>query len=99
MRGSGGTPSGRVCPRGKLEELSSGSLRVRVYAGIDVLTGRELYLKEVVPAGPDARARAEEVCRDLVRLVAEGRQPRTNASLGQLLEAHLASSFPGHLAS
>lgn len=37
-------------------------------------------------------ARAEAVWRDLIELVSEGRQPRTNASLAQLLEKHLESS-------
>jgi hypothetical protein len=39
-----------VRPRGNIEELASGSLRVRVYAGVDVLTGRDLNLKETIKA-------------------------------------------------
>ena len=65
---------------------------MRVYAGVDVLTGREIYLKQLVPAGPQARARAKRVREDLVRRVMEGRTPRTNASLRQLIERHLAVS-------
>jgi integrase len=51
---------------------------------------RELYLKEVIPAGPNAWARAEQARADLVRQVREGRQPRTNATLVQLLGKHVA---------
>jgi integrase len=36
--------------RGSIEQLRSGSLRATVYAGIDPLTGRRHYLKEVIPA-------------------------------------------------
>jgi len=62
---------------------------VRVYAGVDVLTGRDFYLKETIPAGPGARIEAERRLDELVRQVMEGRQPKTNASLGQLIERHL----------
>jgi len=47
--------------------LASGSLRVRVYAGVDVLTGRDLYLKQTVSAGPRAAQRAEQARDDLIR--------------------------------
>jgi integrase len=87
--GSGGNPHGRVRPRGNIEALASGALRVRVYAGVDVLTGRELYLKQTVPAGRDAQRRAEQVRDQLIQQVEQGRQPRTNASLRALLERHL----------
>lgn len=52
-------------PRGNVEELPSGSLRVSVYAGIDPLTGRRHYLRETVPAGPKARADADKALRRL----------------------------------
>jgi integrase len=92
MRGSGGTPSGRSRPRGNIERLASGSLRVRVYAGVDVLTGRDLYLKRTIPAGPDADQRALRVQEELVAQVWEGRHPKTNASLQMLIERHLSVS-------
>ena len=41
--------------RGEVERLPSGSLRVRVYAGIDPVTKRKHYLTETVPAGPGGR--------------------------------------------
>ena len=31
--------------RGEIETLASGSLRVKVYAGVDPLSGRRLYLR------------------------------------------------------
>ena len=40
-------------PRGEIETLPSGSLRVRVYAGVDPVSGRRLHLTETIPAGPD----------------------------------------------
>jgi len=43
---------------GEIAELPSGSLRVKVYAGIDPVTKKRYYLDEVVPAGPKAAAEA-----------------------------------------
>lgn len=48
-------------PRGEVETLPSGSLRVRVYAGVDPASRRRRYLTETVPAGPAAQAQAEAV--------------------------------------
>ena len=50
-----GTPRAR--PRGNITPLPSGSLRVRVYAGTDSLTGKANYLTETVKPGPKAAAR------------------------------------------
>ena len=44
--------------RGSIKQEPSGSWRVRVYAGYDPVTGRRLYLDEMVPAGPGAAAEA-----------------------------------------
>jgi hypothetical protein len=35
--------------RGAIDELPSGALRVRIYAGIDPISRRRMYLSEVVP--------------------------------------------------
>ncbi|MFY1702778.1 LacI family DNA-binding transcriptional regulator [Micromonospora sp. WMMA1923] len=70
---TGSRPGRRA--RGEIEELPSGSLRVRVYAGIDPSSRRRRYLTETVPAGPHARERAETVRARL--LDAASRQPRT----------------------
>jgi len=40
--------------RGGIETLPSGSLRVRVCAGTDPLSGKRHYLTETIPAGPKA---------------------------------------------
>jgi hypothetical protein len=45
--------------RGTIDELPSGALRVRVFAGKDPVTGRRHDLVEVVPAGPKAASQAE----------------------------------------
>ncbi|MCD0445434.1 LacI family transcriptional regulator [Glycomyces sp. A-F 0318] len=47
--------------RGEIERLPSGSLRVRVYLGIDPGTRKRRYLVETVPAGPGAEREAERV--------------------------------------
>lgn len=75
--------------RGSIEVLPSGALRVSVYAGIDPVTGRRHYLREVVRPGPDAETRAEDVARRLANEVAERRNPRTSATVNQLLDRYL----------
>ncbi|MHC1561206.1 tyrosine-type recombinase/integrase [Actinomycetospora sp. C-140] len=75
--------------RGTIQKLPSGSLRVRVYAGYDSVTKQRHYLTEVVPAGPRAAAHAEKVRTRLAAEVDAGRQPRTSATVGQLMEAYL----------
>jgi hypothetical protein len=45
--------------RGQIETLPSGSPRVKVYAGIDAVTGRKHFLTEVIPPGSQARRTAE----------------------------------------
>jgi hypothetical protein len=48
---------------GGIHTLPSGSLRVRVYAGIDPVKKKKLYLEETVPAGPDAWDKAHRHLR------------------------------------
>ena len=55
--------------RGEIERLPSGSLRVRVYAGIDPVTRKRQYLVETIAAGPDADEQAEQVRARLLREV------------------------------
>jgi hypothetical protein len=52
--------------RGNISVLPSGSLRVKVYAGIDPVTGREHYLRKVISAGPNAAKEAEKARTDLL---------------------------------
>ncbi|MEV4643631.1 hypothetical protein [Saccharopolyspora sp. NPDC049357] len=51
----------RKRPRGTVEELPSGTLRVKVYAGFDSVTKRRHYLRETVPVGPNSEREAEKV--------------------------------------
>jgi integrase len=84
------SPRGRKRARGSVEELPSGALRVSVYAGIDPLTKRRHYLRETIPAGaPRAAQEADKAVRRLQHQVDERRQPRTSATLGQLLDKYL----------
>lgn len=75
--------------RGGIEELPSGALRVYAYAGIDPLSGKKNYLREVIPPGPKADDEAEKALRRLLTKIDERRHPTTNASLDQLLDRYL----------
>ena len=75
--------------RGEIETLQSGSLRVKVYAGNDPLSGRRYYLSETIPAGPQAAAEAEKARTRLLNQVDEQRNPRTKATVNQLLDRYL----------
>ena len=75
--------------RGEIETLPSGSLRVRVYAGIDPLSGKKHHLVEVIPAGKDAAKLAEKARTRLLNQVDEKRSPRTKATVAQLMERYL----------
>ncbi|WP_442791935.1 tyrosine-type recombinase/integrase [Micromonospora sp. NBC_01740] len=70
-------------------KLPSGSLRVRVYAGVDPLTGKRHYLTETVPAGRSAEREAEKLRTRFLNEVDEKRSPRTRATLNQLLDKWL----------
>src|SRR6266511_4457220 len=88
--GSMATRSGaRKRTRGEIETLHSGSLRVRVYAGLDPVSKKKHYLVETVPAGPMAARDAEKVRTRLLNQVDERRNPRTKATLNQLLDRWL----------
>jgi integrase len=79
----------RKRPRGSIDELPSGSLRVRVYGGSDPLTGREIRLVETIPAGPRAQTEAERTLTRLLNQIDEKRHPRTSATVDQLLDKYL----------
>lgn len=76
--------------RGTITTLPSGALRVRVYAGLDPVTQRRRYVAETVPAGPGAAAQAEKARTRLLAEVDGDRQPRTAATVAQLMERYLA---------
>ncbi|WP_329009212.1 LacI family transcriptional regulator [Micromonospora rifamycinica] len=75
----GSTPGRRA--RGEIERLPSGSLRVRVYAGIDPVSKRRRYLTETVPAGPLA-ARDAETVRTLLLDTVRRQHRRPTAATG-----------------
>lgn len=76
--------------RGKIETLPSGSLRVKIYAGIDPVTKKEFHLTEVVPAGRGAAKEAEKVRTKLLNQLDEQRAPKTRATVNQLLDRYFA---------
>ncbi len=75
--------------RGEIETLASGSLRVRVYSGIDPVTRKRHHLTEIIPAGPRAAKEAEKARTRLLSKVDEQRNPRTRATVNQMLDRHL----------
>ncbi len=75
--------------RGEIVVLPSGTLQVRVYAGVDPVTKKRHYLTETVPDGPKAWSEAEKVRTRLLADLDADRQPRTSASVRQLLERYL----------
>ena len=83
MTGRPGT--GKARARGNIEVLRSGALRVRVYAGIDPVTKKRHDLVEVIPPGPRAWREAEDIRARLVQQVANRRNPRTSATVDELL--------------
>jgi len=62
---------------------------VRVYASLDPVTKRRHYLTEIIPASAKADEQAETVRTRLVNEINERRNPRTNATVGQLLDRYL----------
>lgn len=81
--------NGRRRARGTVEELPSGSLRVKVYAGYDPLTKRRHYLSETIKSGPRARAEAEKALTRLRHQVDEQNNPVTRATVNQLMDRYL----------
>ncbi|GAB1690147.1 tyrosine-type recombinase/integrase [Krasilnikovia sp. M28-CT-15] len=75
--------------RGTIDTLPSGAFRVRVYAGVDPLTKRRHDLTEVIPPGPNAAREAEKARTRLLSQVDERRNPRTRATMNQLLDRWL----------
>lgn len=69
--------------------LPSGSLRVKVYAGVDPVSKKRLYLDETVPAGPKAAREAEKARTRLLAQLDERRNPRTRATVNQMFDRYL----------
>ncbi|HEY6745500.1 MAG TPA: hypothetical protein VI357_07240, partial [Mycobacteriales bacterium] len=94
--------------RGSIETLPSGSLRVKVYAGVDPVTKTRLYLDETIPPGPRSAKEAEKARTRLLAQVDERRSPRTRATVGQLLDKYVTvldvepttrSTYEGYIAN
>ena len=81
--------------QGSITRLPSGSLRVRVYAGPDPLTGRPHYIGETIADGPLAREQAEETCRRLLSQVRRRSSLHSHATVDDLLNRHLAMAHIG----
>ncbi len=62
---------------------------MKVYAGVDPLSGKRLYLTESVPAGLRALAEAKKVRTRLIGQIDEQRNPRTRATVNQLMDRYL----------
>jgi len=71
-------------PAGHIERLPSGSWRVKVYAGTDPLTGREIRLRKTCKT---ERAAQIELGK-LLEQAAAGRQPETNATVAELMDCY-----------
>jgi len=85
----GGSTPIRRAARGSICRTTCGSLRVRVYAGRNPITGRQRWLSQNIPAGPAASDEAEAVCRRLLSLVHHRRHPRVDVTVAELLDRHL----------
>jgi integrase len=81
--------AGRTEPRrrqrGSVRSLPSGSLQVRVFAGTDPVSKKDLYLSEIVPPGPRQQREAEQARTRLLNQVDEKRNPKTRATVDQLI--------------
>jgi integrase len=84
------TAASRTDRRGSIDILPSGSLRVRVYAGLTPDTKRPRYLAETIPSGPDAEHEAEQARLRLISIVVQQRGLRLNATLDELITRHIA---------
>jgi integrase len=62
---------------------------VKVYAGVDPVSKKRLDLEETIPAEPRAAKEAEKARTRLLAQVDERRNPRTRATVNQLLDRYL----------
>jgi integrase len=81
--------SGSGRQQGSIDVLPSGARRVRVYAGVDPVTKKRHDLVEIIPPGPQADRKARAARDRLVSQVEEKRNPRTSATVDQLLQRYL----------
>jgi integrase len=74
-------------PSGHIEQLPSGAWRVKVYAGTNPLTGREVRLRKTCKT---ERAAQIELGK-LLKQADEGRQPETDITVAQLMDRYAGS--------
>ena len=75
-------------PAGHIERLPSGSWRVKVYAGVDPLTGREIRLRRTCKS-----ERAAQIELGKLRAMAQaGRQPDSAVTVAQLLDQYVSTA-------
>ena len=75
-------------PAGHIEQLPSGSWRVKVYAGTDPLTGREIRFRKTCKT---ERAAQIELGK-LLEQAAAGRQPDSGVTVAQLLDQYVSTA-------
>jgi hypothetical protein len=95
VKGPSGQAPVRRGAQGSVTRLPSGSLRVKVYAGLDPVTGRPRYIRETIADGPLAREQAEEACRRLLGQVRRRRSLHSHATVNDLLNRHLTMAHVG----
>jgi integrase len=75
-------------PAGHMEQLPSGSWRVKVYAGTDPLTGREIRFRKTCKT---ERAAQIELGK-LLAMARAGRQPDSDVTVAQLLDQYVSTA-------
>lgn len=86
--GRRGHAAGRERPRGSIDRLKSGALRVRVEAGVDPITGKRHRPTVTIPPGPDDQHQAEVTLTRLLNEVDEQRHPKTKVNIAHLVGAY-----------
>jgi Bacterial regulatory proteins, gntR family len=71
--------------RGHVEQLPSGSFRAVVYAGVDPLTRRPVYLKATARTEKQAQVQLGK----LLDKACDGRRPESDATVARLLEEYV----------
>jgi integrase len=74
-----------ITPSGHIEQLPSGSFRVKVYAGTDLLTGREIRFRKTCKTEIAAQIELGK----LLEQAQAGKQPETGATVAQLLDQYV----------
>ena len=76
--------------------VRGGSLQVRVFAGVDPVTGKDRYLSETVRGTDRAARRAAEKAMARLQTEVDGqRSARSSVSLGYVLDEWLAHGRAG----